>query len=165
MNIQRCEFWYWDQTQSTVIDLFSGLRYKWLSSKPKILVSGLKYLHMIGYTTYTRMGGFHFGTKFKTTPKNLMQWFGHFYRAHLLYTFYPIAVQSGEALNATWHSTTPAVKPVSNDRQYYFLPYWDEKPTMWIRATFPDHRRRLYHSNVIGKIVDKLVNNFYLIRI
>ena len=45
----------------------------------------------------------------------------------------------------------------SNDRQYYFLPYWDEKPTMWIRATFPDHRRRLYNSNVIGKPADKLV--------
>ena len=60
-------------------------------------------------------------------------------------------------MNATWHSTTPTVKPVSNDRQYYFLPYWDEKPTMWIRATFPDHRRRLYNSNVIGKPADKLV--------
>ena len=71
--------------------------------------------------------------------------------------FILFSVQSGEAMNATWHSTTPTVKPVSNDRQYYFLPYWDEKPTMWIRATFPDHRRRLYNSNVIGKPADKLV--------
>ena len=68
-----------------------------------------------------------------------------------------IAVQGGESVNATWYSTTPAVKPVSNDRQYYFLPYWDDKPTMWIRSTFPDHRRRMYNSNVIARTSDKLV--------
>ena len=59
-------------------------------------------------------------------------------------------------MNATWSSTTPSVKPVSNDRQYYFLPYWDDKPTMWIRSTLPDHRRRMYNSNVISKVSDKL---------
>ena len=64
--------------------------------------------------------------------------------------------QGGEVVNATWYSTTPAVKPVSNDRQYYFLPYWDDKPTMWIRVTLPDHRRRMYNSNVIARITDKL---------
>ena len=31
---------------------------------------------------------------------------------------------------------------------------------MWIRATFPDHRRRMYNSNVIAKITDKLVRSF-----
>ena len=52
---------------------------------------------------------------------------------------------------------TPAVKPLSHDRLYYFLPYWDEKPTTYIRASFPDHRRRMYQSNVVGKLVAKLV--------
>ena len=79
-------------------------------------------------------------------------------------TFVVISVQGGESLNATWYSTTPAVKPVSNDRQYYFLPYWDDKPTMWIRSTFPDHRRRMYNSNVIARTSDKLVISFQYCR-
>ena len=62
-------------------------------------------------------------------------------------------------MNATWHSTTPAVKPLSHDRQYYFMPYWDDKPTMYIRATFPDHRRRMFNSNVISKTSEKLVSS------
>lgn len=67
--------------------------------------------------------------------------------------------ESGEMSNATWNSTTPPVKPLSHDRQYYFLPYWDDKPTTYIRSTWPDHRRRMYNSNVIGKIADKLVRS------
>ena len=74
-----------------------------------------------------------------------------------------ITAEFGENLNATWISTTPSVKALSHDRQYYFLPYWDDKPTMWIRATFPDHRRRMYNSNVIAKITDKLVSFILLI--
>ena len=65
---------------------------------------------------------------------------------------------SGEPLLATWHSSTPSVKPLSHDRLYYFLPYWDEKPTMYIRSMFPDHRKRMYISNAIGKIADKVVS-------
>ncbi len=62
-----------------------------------------------------------------------------------------------EPLLATWHSTTPPVKSLSHDRLYYFLPYWDDKPTMYIRSTFPDHRKRMYNSNAIGRIADKVV--------
>lgn len=65
----------------------------------------------------------------------------------------------GEALVATWHSTTPPVKALSHDRLYYFLPYWDEKPTIYIRSTFPDHRKRMYNSNSIGRIADKVVSS------
>ena len=52
---------------------------------------------------------------------------------------------------------TPSVKALSHDRLYYFLPYWDEKPTVYIRSSFPDHRKRMYNSNAIGKIADKVV--------
>merc|ERR1711963_1359065 len=68
----------------------------------------------------------------------------------------PDEAEYGENLNATWNSTTPSVKALSHDREYFFLPYWDDKPTMWIRATFPDHRRRMYNSNTISKVVEKL---------
>ena len=58
----------------------------------------------------------------------------------------------------TWNSTSPPTKPLSHDRLYYFLPYWDEKPTMYIRSSFPDHRRRMYLSNVIARVARKLVS-------
>ena len=67
---------------------------------------------------------------------------------------------SVESLSGTWNSMTPATKPLSHDRLYYFLPFWDEKPTVYIRNSFPDHRRRMYQSNVIHKLADKLVRLF-----
>ena len=61
-----------------------------------------------------------------------------------------------DTLKATWHSTTPPMKPQSHDRLYYFLPMADDKPCLYIRALQPDHRRRMYASNALSKIVDKL---------
>lgn len=42
-----------------------------------------------------------------------------------------------DGLKATWHSTTPSMKPLSHDRLYYFLPIWDDKPCLYIRALQP----------------------------
>ncbi|GLV33991.1 misfire [Carabus blaptoides fortunei] len=58
--------------------------------------------------------------------------------------------------SGSWQSTTPPTKPMTHDRQYYFLPYWDNKPCMHVRSVWPDHRRRMYNSNIIAKISDKL---------
>ncbi|XP_042882638.1 otoferlin-like [Penaeus japonicus] len=55
-----------------------------------------------------------------------------------------------------WHSTTPPMKPMTNDKIYYFLPFWDDKPCLYIRSFFQDHRRRLYNSNAIAAIALKL---------
>lgn len=66
---------------------------------------------------------------------------------------------SSEFINASWQSTTAPSKPLSHDRLYYFLPYWDEKPTIYIKSAFPDHRRRMYNSNAITKISEKLVRS------
>ena len=66
---------------------------------------------------------------------------------------------SAESLQATWNSTTAPMKPLSHDRLYYFLPFWDEKATMYVRATFPDHRRRMYQSNTIDRVAIKLVSS------
>ena len=71
--------------------------------------------------------------------------------------YFGICPGSAESLNATWNSTTVTTKPLSHDRLYYFLPYWDEKPTMYIRTSFPDHRRRMYQANVISRVANKLV--------
>ena len=73
---------------------------------------------------------------------------------------YPNKSSSDEdVLKATWHSTTPPIKPLSHDRLYYFLPVWDDKPSLHIQALQPDHRRRMYAANALSKIADKLVRN------
>ena len=40
-------------------------------------------------------------------------------------------ISDEETLKATWHSTTPPIKPLSHDRLYYFLPIWDDKVTLY----------------------------------
>ena len=57
-----------------------------------------------------------------------------------------------------WISTTPAAKPVTIDRFYYFLPYNEEKPCLWVKGRFEDHRKRLFNSNLIDRVVEKLVS-------
>ncbi|CAL7945462.1 unnamed protein product [Xylocopa violacea] len=61
-----------------------------------------------------------------------------------------------EVLSGSWQSTTPACKPMTHDKIYYFLPYWDDKPCLHVRSIWPDYRRRMYNSNIISKISDKL---------
>jgi hypothetical protein len=56
----------------------------------------------------------------------------------------------------SWQSTTSPAKPMTNDHIYHFLPYWDNKPCMHVRSVWPDYRRRMYNSNIIARIVDKL---------
>ncbi|RUS83182.1 hypothetical protein EGW08_009039, partial [Elysia chlorotica] len=55
-----------------------------------------------------------------------------------------------------WNSTTPAAKPVSRDRCYFHLPFYEDKPCVYVREAFEDHRRRMYNSNIIDKICEKL---------
>ncbi|XP_046836781.1 otoferlin isoform X1 [Vespa crabro] len=61
-----------------------------------------------------------------------------------------------EVVSGSWQSTTPTTKPMTHDKIYYFLPYWDDKPCLHVRSIWPDYRRRMYNSNIIGKIADKL---------
>ncbi|XP_076663862.1 otoferlin isoform X3 [Andrena cerasifolii] len=61
-----------------------------------------------------------------------------------------------EVLCGSWQSTTSACKPMTHDKIYYFLPYWDDKPCLHVRSSWPDYRRRMYNSNIISKIADKL---------
>lgn len=59
------------------------------------------------------------------------------------------------------HPLTPPVKPVTNDRQYYHIPWEDSKPCTHIKFTWQDHRRRLYNSNVLLKICERLVGSLF----
>ena len=54
-------------------------------------------------------------------------------------------------------SLTPPCKAVSTDRQYYHLPYEENKPCLHIKLQWQDHRRRLYLSNMLYKLLETLV--------
>ncbi|KAJ8353175.1 hypothetical protein SKAU_G00207420 [Synaphobranchus kaupii] len=53
-------------------------------------------------------------------------------------------------------STTPPMKPVITDRNYFHLPYFETKPCIYIKSWWQDQRRRLYNANIMDKIADKL---------
>ncbi|XP_062979851.1 otoferlin isoform X1 [Elgaria multicarinata webbii] len=53
-------------------------------------------------------------------------------------------------------STSPPMKPLVTDRNYFHLPYFDKKPCIYIKSWWQDQRRRLYNSNIMDKIADKL---------
>ncbi|XP_061126606.1 otoferlin isoform X4 [Syngnathus typhle] len=53
-------------------------------------------------------------------------------------------------------SCTPHVRPVITDRNYFHLPYSEKKPCVYIKSWWQDQRRRLYNSNMMDKIADKL---------
>ncbi|XP_046585626.1 otoferlin-like isoform X5 [Haliotis rubra] len=55
-----------------------------------------------------------------------------------------------------WQSMTPGTKPVTRDKCYYHLPYYEDKPCVYIKELFEDHRRRMYNCNIIEKVVEKL---------
>ncbi|XP_050432533.1 otoferlin-like isoform X3 [Adelges cooleyi] len=59
-------------------------------------------------------------------------------------------------VSESWQSTTAAIKPVTNDKTYYFLPLCEDKPCLHVKSAWPDYRRRMYNSNLINKITDKL---------
>ncbi|XP_073709077.1 otoferlin isoform X1 [Garra rufa] len=48
------------------------------------------------------------------------------------------------------------MKPVITDRNYFHLPYFEKKPCIYIKSWWQDQRRRLYNSNIMDKIADKL---------
>ncbi|UYV81940.1 FER1L6 [Cordylochernes scorpioides] len=63
-------------------------------------------------------------------------------------------------------SSNPAPRPgeesggdssSSDSEQFYFhLPYGDDKPSLWVRSIWPDLRRRMYDSNLLARIAEKL---------
>lgn len=73
-----------------------------------------------------------------------------------------LCVETVTSDSASWQSTTTPTKPMTHDKLYYFLPYWDNKPCMHIRSVWSDYRRRMYNSNIIDKIAEKFVRgNIY----
>ncbi|CDQ95349.1 unnamed protein product [Oncorhynchus mykiss] len=46
------------------------------------------------------------------------------------------------------------------EENYFHLPYFEKKPCIYIKSWWQDQRRRLYNSNIMDKIADKLVKPF-----
>ncbi|XP_059897346.1 otoferlin isoform X3 [Gadus macrocephalus] len=63
------------------------------------------------------------------------------------------AEEEGELLSV---SSTPPLKPFITDRNYFHLPYFEKKPCIYIKSWWQDQRRRLYNSNIMDKMADKL---------
>ena len=57
-----------------------------------------------------------------------------------------------------WKSMTTPLRPISRDKFYYNLPYYEDKPCVYVKEVFEDHRRRMYNTNIIEKIAEKLVS-------
>uniref|UniRef100_A0A1I8P4F1 C2 domain-containing protein n=1 Tax=Stomoxys calcitrans TaxID=35570 RepID=A0A1I8P4F1_STOCA len=67
-----------------------------------------------------------------------------------------------EAVDTTsFSSTTNSCKPISHDKNHYYLPYWDYKPCMDVRCTLPDLRRRMYNSNMLTKMAEKFEDGLH----
>ena len=64
-----------------------------------------------------------------------------------------------------WQSTTPPLKPTTRDKIYYHMPFYEEKPCVYVKEMFEDHRRRMYNTNMLEKIGDKLVSCILLLHI
>lgn len=58
------------------------------------------------------------------------------------------------------HPLTDPMMAESLDREYYNMPYHDEKPCLHIRYPWEDHRKRVYLQNMIMKCVEALVSKF-----
>lgn len=52
---------------------------------------------------------------------------------------------------------SPQPPACSHPRNYFYLPYLERKPCIYIKSWWPDQRRRLYNANIIDHIADKLV--------
>lgn len=57
---------------------------------------------------------------------------------------------------ADCRSTTPSMRPLTNDKQYYHMPFNERKPCCYVTSYWHDHKRRLYNTNVLERVCDKL---------
>ncbi|CAB4005702.1 otoferlin-like isoform X4 [Paramuricea clavata] len=57
--------------------------------------------------------------------------------------------------NPFLNSLSLPARPVTNNRQYYHIPWDDSKPCLHIKFPWQDHRRRLYNANIIYKICER----------
>ena len=64
-----------------------------------------------------------------------------------------------EEANLPCHSTTrPQTPSVMQEKNYLFMNYGGEKPCVYLVAMMEDLRKRMYHSNLLERIVDLIVS-------
>lgn len=61
--------------------------------------------------------------------------------------------ESRESIEPEWRSTTPPMKAVPGPEpgEHLHLPFGHCKPVIWVRSAWPDHRRRLFLSNMLHR--------------
>ena len=55
------------------------------------------------------------------------------------------------------NSASDPEKACSEDNMYYYMPFNETKPCLFVCAMFEDLRKRMFHTNLIDRIVEKLV--------
>ena len=55
--------------------------------------------------------------------------------------------------SSEWKSTTPSMKPICGPEagEHLHMGFGHCKPVIWVRSSWPDHRRRLYLSNMLHR--------------
>uniref|UniRef100_H2Z082 C2 domain-containing protein n=1 Tax=Ciona savignyi TaxID=51511 RepID=H2Z082_CIOSA len=51
---------------------------------------------------------------------------------------------------------TPPTRPLTSDKYYYHMPFFENKPCVYLTSYWHDHKRRLYNSNIMHRVADKL---------
>ncbi|KAG8552244.1 hypothetical protein GDO81_004449, partial [Engystomops pustulosus] len=64
-------------------------------------------------------------------------------------------------ISMSYRSMTTAEKPLitEGNRNYYFLPFYEKKPCVYLKSTWGDQTFRLYMSNKLQKMTDHLVSD------
>lgn len=55
------------------------------------------------------------------------------------------------------YSCTEPQRPATTDGTHYYMPYEEKKPCIYVCSLFEDLRKRLYHSNLMERVVETLV--------
>lgn len=84
----------------------------------------------------------------------------------VLMTFGKVLVHNQEVTgDSTPNNMTLSKKSRHSGKQYYYLPFEENKELLWISRNVPYFKKRVYHSNILDNIAQNMVSRipFYII--
>lgn len=58
------------------------------------------------------------------------------------------------------HSVTAPIGPATNDGEYYHVPFKENKPCLYLRCKYEDHRPRMFLPNIMDKVREAFVSSY-----
>lgn len=71
-------------------------------------------------------------------------------------SFGPVPKQKSHPEGPERHKTS-ALQALTHDKRNWYLKFTQEKPCLSVISSWPDFRRRMYNTNMIEKIAQKMV--------